>query len=123
VLAESAAGVFGAEQAACAQDGHHVICEELKSTRQRRGHHVESIRGSGAEPVLDRVGHLCRRSGEGAMAAPAAEPRDQLPDGQVLPPSQGDDQGVAALRTLDLVLGRQVVRQAPVERKRRDRDP
>ena len=34
------------------------------------------------EPVLDRVGDLLRRAGEGAVPAPAAEPADELAHGQ-----------------------------------------
>ena len=68
-------------------------------------------------PVLDGVRDLLRRAREGPVAAAAAEPADQLPDGQPLPPGELDDQRVAALRALDLILGRQAVRQRLVQRE------
>ena len=64
---------------------------------------------------LDRVGDLLRRTGEGAVAAAAAEPADQLADRQPLATGQRDDQRVAALGPLDLVLVGQVGGQLPVE--------
>jgi hypothetical protein len=54
---------------------------------------------------------------EGAVPAATAEPADQLAHGQLLPPGQVDDQGVAALGALDLVLVGQVGRQLGVERQ------
>ena len=63
------------------------------------------------EPVLDGVGDLLGRAGEGAVPAPAAEPADELADGEAFAPGQVHDERVAALGALDLVLGGQVGRQ------------
>lgn len=52
---------------------------------------------------------------EGAVAASAAEPPDELPYGQMLAAGQLHDERVAALGALDLVLGRDVVGQFGVE--------
>ena len=67
---------------------------------------------------LDRVGDLLGRAGEGEVAAPAAEPPDQLPHGEALAPGQLDDERVAALGALDRALGRQVGGQLAVQLQR-----
>ena len=54
------------------------------------------------EPLLDGVGDLLGRAGEGAVPAAAAEPADQLAHGECLAAGQVDDQRVAALGALDL---------------------
>jgi hypothetical protein len=86
VVAERASLVLVVEQAALAQYGDYVVGEQLQAGRQRRGHNVETVSRAAAEPVLDRVRNLLGSTGEGPVATPAAEPRDELAHRQVLAP-------------------------------------
>jgi hypothetical protein len=72
VVAEGDAGVVVAEQAALAQDGDHVLGEELKAGREHGRHHVEAVRGARLGPLLYGVRHLLRRASECAVAAAPA---------------------------------------------------
>ncbi len=110
-------GVLGAEQTALLQDRHHPVDKLLEPRRQHCGHDVEAVGRAAVEPVLDRVGHLLGRARESAVASTAAEAFDELPHREVLPSRELHDERVPALGSLDLVLGRQVLRQRLVERK------
>jgi hypothetical protein len=69
VLAQGAALVFGAEQAAPAQLGQHQLDEVGQAVRQGRPHHVEAVGRAAAEPVFELVGHLGGRAHQGPVAA------------------------------------------------------
>jgi hypothetical protein len=115
VLPQGLAGVLGAEQPAPAEDRDHVIGECLEAGGQRGGHHVEAIGGALVEPVLDGVRDLLRGAGEGPVPPAAAEPPDQLADGQLLPLGQVGDQLRAALCPLDQRPAEHLGGQRPVQ--------
>src|SRR6478752_3521352 len=110
VLAQGAAFVVGAEQAALLQDGHDVIHEMLERARQHRRHDVEAVRRAVLPPMLDGVGHLLWRARERAVPAPAAQAPDQLAHGEAIAPRQVHDQREAALAAFDRVFVRNVAR-------------
>ena len=82
-----------------------MLDERLQPGGQRGGHHVEPVGGRGVRPFLDGVGDLLGGAGEGSVPAAAAEPADELPDGELVAPGQLDDQLVAALRAADVLAG------------------
>ena len=84
VVAQGLAGVVLAEQAALAQDRHHLLGENVEAAGQPGRHDVEAVGGAVLEPGLDIVRDLLRRSGDHPMAARAGQALHQLADGRLL---------------------------------------
>ena len=118
VVAQGVAGVLGAEQAALAQDRDNFLDERLQPGRQGGRHHVEPVGRRRSRPLLHGVRYPLGRAGEGAMPAPAAEPADELADGEVVPPGQVDDELIPALGALHGRTGVHLLRERPVQGER-----
>jgi hypothetical protein len=88
--------------------------KDSKPDGEHGGHDVEPV-GYCGEPVFEGVGDLFGGSGEGPVSTPAAEPVDDLADGEVLAAREADDERVPALGRLDLVLAGQIRGERPVE--------
>src|ERR1700722_2474424 len=80
VVAQRRAGVLMPEDPALAQQGHHVIDEQLEPGREVVSAQVEPVGGPLVEPVLDGVRDLLRRADD--LAVPGPVRLDQLPDGE-----------------------------------------
>src|SRR5690606_27564425 len=102
VAAEGAALVLVPEQAPELELRYDVVDEVGQAAGQDRGHDVEAVGGSALEPFLDLVGDLLRCAGHDAVAAASGQAAEELPDREVVPPGQVDDELAAALRALGL---------------------
>src|SRR5450755_2087224 len=96
------AGPGGKERHARQRDrqatGSGTPDEDLQSSGQGGRHDVAAVGRAGVEPFADRGGDLLWRARERPVPAPAAEPADQLPDGEILPLCEIGNQLAAALR-------------------------
>ena len=88
VLAQRAAGVLGAEEAAPLKNRHHAIDEVLQAVRQRVRHQVEVVGRTALEPVLDVVGDLFGGADDDAVSAAAGECADQFARRAVVAPRE-----------------------------------
>src|SRR5258708_27786922 len=100
VVTQRRARVIVSEQSLAPQDWQYVVDEGLQSGRQRRGHDVEPVGGPALEPGDDRVYNLIRRTDEGEMAASAAQPRQDLANGEALALRQLENEVRTALGAL-----------------------
>src|SRR5450830_1129673 len=69
MIAQRAALIFGAEQAASLQLRHHQINEIIKSGREVGWHDVETIGSLSMEPFFQCIGNVLRRAADDAVTA------------------------------------------------------
>jgi len=85
MLAQGAAFVLCAEQAAPLQFRHDKRGEGIELARKIGWHHVEAVGRAALEPCLEFVGDLRRRTDDPPVAARAGEVARKLPDREVVP--------------------------------------
>src|SRR5690606_11710897 len=83
-----------------AQMRHDEVDEALQIMRHYRSHDIESVSGSGLEPLLHGRGNL-RTAPDGEQMAPATcKAGEELPQGQPIAPGNSDKHGETALARL-----------------------
>src|SRR5207302_4616565 len=113
VIAQGLAGVLLAEQAALAQDRHHLFGENVESARQPGRHNVEAVGRAVLEPGLEVVRDLFRRPSDHPMAASTGQPLHQLADGRLFAIDDVDDELETAGNAAGTLGIDQVAREGP----------
>ena len=105
MLAQCTARIFMAKQPTLAQDRQYFIEEHIKALGERWRHHIETIGGATAEPLLNQVGNLHRRTDRHPMPTSTGQAIDQLAQRRLLTVDDVDDQLEAtglALATVEI---------------------
>src|ERR1700744_4134411 len=90
MLAQRAAFIVGAKNAALLQERHDAIGKILQAARQNVGHQVKAIGGASVEPMLDVIGDLLGSPDDHAMPTATRKRTDQLSHRIATPPGLRD---------------------------------
>src|SRR5689334_16743796 len=112
MLAQSAAFIVRAEQAAPLQFWHDQGAEGVELAGEPGRHDVEAVGRAAFEARLQFIGYLRRRADDPPMAARAGKMAGKLADGEAVAARLLDDQRLPALHPLAL----RQFRQRPVDR-------